>query len=75
MEMQEVVVVVFVVCAGGAAAVSIRVRWLLLVAMVRVHGDGGAVAGVDGCYEFGVLASWYERNDDGACYKISCGFV
>jgi hypothetical protein len=52
MAMQEVVVVVFVfVCAGGAAAaVWIRVRWILLVAMV--HGDGGAVAGVDGCYEF-----------------------
>jgi hypothetical protein len=59
MEMQEEVVVVFVVCAGGVAAVWIR-RWILLVV---VHGDGGAMAGVDGCYEFGVgiLASWYER--------------
>jgi hypothetical protein len=47
------------VCAGGVAAVWIR-RWILLVV---VHGDGGAMAGVDGCYEFGVglLASWYER--------------
>lgn len=53
--MEVVVVVVFVVGAGGVA-VSTR-RWILVVVTVRVHGDGG---GSDGRLELALWASWYE---------------
>ena len=70
--MEVVVVVVFVVGAGGVA-VPTR-RWILVVVTVRVHGDGGGRWALRGAWSwrFGVVTGIFLARTE--FHLDSCGF-